>query len=86
MVYVKDDSVTESQGAVPAGFRAVEVETGLISDSYVEIKSGLSEGDEVYVAETVQSSGLSMMMMGGPGGGPGGGGPSGGGPGGGGPR
>ncbi len=85
-VYVKDDTVTESQGAVPAGFRAVEVETGLISDSYVEIKSGLSEGDDVYVAETVQSSGLSMMMMGGPGGGPGGGGPSGGGPGGGGPR
>lgn len=85
-VYVKDDTVTESQGAVPAGFRAVEVETGLISDSYVEIKSGLSEGDEVYVAETVQSSGFGMMMMGGPGGGPGGGGPGGGGPGGGGPR
>ena len=83
-VYVKDDSVTESQGPVPAGFRAVEVETGVISDSYVEIKSGLEEGDVVYVAETVSNtSGFMMMGPGGMGGGPGG---MGGGPGGGGPR
>ncbi len=83
-VYVKDDSVTESQGPVPAGFRAVEVETGVISDSYVEIKSGLEEGDVVYVAETVSNTGGFMMMgPGGMGGGPGG---MGGGPGGGGPR
>ena len=83
-VYVKDDSVTERQGPVPAGFRAVEVETGVISDSYVEIKSGLEEGDVVYVAETVSNTGGFMMMgPGGMGGGPGG---MGGGPGGGGPR
>ena len=83
-VYVKDDSVTERQGPVPAGFRAVEVETGVISDSYVEIKSGLEEGDVVYVAETVSNtSGFMMMGPGGMGGGPGG---MGGGPGGGGPR
>lgn len=83
-VYVKDDSVTERQGPVPAGFRAVEVETGVISDSYVEIKSGLEEGDVVYVAETVSNTGGFMMMRpGGMGGGPGG---MGGGPGGGGPR
>ena len=75
-VYVKDDSVTERQGPVPAGFRAVEVETGVISDSYVEIKSGLEEGDVVYVAETVSNTGGFMMMRpGGMGGGPGGGGP-----------
>ncbi len=82
-VYVKDDSVKTAQGPVPAGFRAVEVETGLISDSYVEIKSGLSEGDVVYVAESSTSS--NSFMMGGPGmgGGPGGGGPGGGGMGGG---
>lgn len=84
-VYVKDDTVTEKQGAVPAGFRAVEVETGLISDAYVEIKSGLSEGDTVYVEESSQSESVMMMpaggMGGGPGGGPGGG--MGGGPGGG---
>lgn len=84
-VYIKDDTVTEQQGPIPAGFKAVEVETGLISDSYVEIKSGLSEGDTVYVAESSQSSDAVMMMPGGgmgggPGGGPGGG--MGGGPGG----
>ena len=80
-VYIKDDTVTEQQGSIPAGFKAVEVETGLISDSYVEIKSGLSEGDTVYVAESSQSSDAVMMMPGGGmGGGPGGG--MGGGPGG----
>lgn len=84
-VYVKDTSVTESNGSVPAGFRSVEVETGLMNDDYVEILSGLSEGDEVYVSQSSQSSGINMMPggMGGPGGGgaPGGGGgaPSGGG-------
>ncbi len=69
-VYVKDDTVTEQQGPVPAGFRAVEVETGLTSESYVEIKSGLSEGDVVYVAESTAGSVNSYMMM--PGGGMGG--------------
>ena len=77
-VYVKDTSVTESNGSVPAGFRSVEVETGLMNDDYVEILSGLSEGDEVYVSQSSQSSGINMMPggMGGPGGGgaPGGGG------------
>lgn len=73
-VYVKDAAVTESEGNVPAGFRAVEVETGLINDDYVEIVSGLSEGDEVYVAESSVSGGFNMMPggMGGAGGGPGG--------------
>ncbi len=88
-VYVKDDSVREGQGNVPAGFRAVEVETGLMNDDFVEIVSGLSEGEEVYVAESSVSSDMWMPggMNGGPMGGPGGGnmgGPGGGGPGGGG--
>lgn len=60
-VYVKDDTVTEQKGAVPAGFRAVEVETGVVSDSYVEIRSGLSEGDEVYVAASSVNTGMNMM-------------------------
>lgn len=52
-VYVKDDTVTESQGRVPAGFREVKVETGLISEDYVEIVSGdLEEGDEVSLVST----------------------------------
>ena len=79
-VYVKDDTVTEQQGPVPAGFRAVKVETGLTSDTFVEIKSGLSEGDVVYVAESSKNSSSVMMMMdGGMGGPPGGGGNMGGG-------
>lgn len=90
-VYVKDDSVTEADGAVPAGFRAVEVETGLMNDDYVEIVSGLSEGDQVYVSQSSQTGGFGMMPggmggpgggMGGPGGGGGAGGPGGGGSGG----
>lgn len=87
-VYVKDESVTETQGRVPAGFREVEVETGLISTDYVEIVSGeLKEEDEVYLSESsVSTTETGMMpggiggMLGGAGGGPGGmGGSSGGG-------
>lgn len=80
-VYVKDSSAQEEPG-VPAGFRSVEVETGLISDEYVEIVSGLSEGDEVYVDEASKETDAVMMMpMGGsgPSGGPAAGGPAGGG-------
>lgn len=82
-VYVKDDSVTEQKGNVPAGFRAVEVETGISNDDYVQITSGISEGDEVYVdsASNTSTDMFQMGGMGGPdgmGGGPGGnGGPGG---------
>ncbi len=76
-VYVKDASVSEGEDGAPAGFRAVQVETGLINDDYVEIVSGLEEGDEVYVSES-SVSGNGFMMPGGMGGrgemgGPGGG-------------
>lgn len=57
-VYVKDEQVKVSQGPVPAGFRSVKVETGLISTNSVEIIKGLSEGDEVYIA---QQNGDSFM-------------------------
>lgn len=70
-VYVKDDTVKEAAGSVPAGFREVEVETGLTNDDYVEIVSGLSEGEEVYVNESSKST--DAFMMGVPGGGMGGG-------------
>lgn len=70
-VYVKDDTVKEAEGSVPAGFRAVEVETGLTNDDYVEIVSGLAEGEEVYVNESSKST--DAFMMGVPGGGMGGG-------------
>lgn len=70
LVYVKDDSVKEAQGRIPAGFRAAEVTTGLISEDYVEIKEGLEEGAEVYLAETSVDSSQNVRMpegMAGPG-------------------
>ena len=70
-------SERDSTGGAPEGFYAVEVETGLISDEYVEILSRLEEGQEVYVDESSQNNTNMFMMpggMGGPGmGGPGGG-------------
>ena len=66
-VYVKDDTVTEAEGSVPAGFRAVKVTTGLVNEDYVEILSGdISEGDEIYVSES--STTVTNMPMGGMGG------------------
>lgn len=85
----------KNNDSVYAGYVQVEVETGLSNDSFVEIKSGLQENDDILI--TTVSSGNTLMdmmqngggdMQGGPGGGgPGGGGPNGGGgaPGGGGP-
>ena len=60
-VYIKDAAAAEEPG-VPAGFRAVEVETGLISDEFVEIVSGLSEGDEVYVDEASKKNAAPVLM------------------------
>ena len=75
-----------------AEYTEVTVETGISDDDYIEILSGLEEGD-VVIVESAERSGSdwTQMMMGGGmgggnmGGGPGGGGPSGGGPSGGGP-
>jgi len=67
--------VKEPQGNIPAGFRAVEVTTGLINDDYVEITSGLEENQEVYVAQTTVGTSMNVVMPGGMGGinvGPGG--------------
>lgn len=71
-VYVKDDTVKEASGNVPAGFRAVEVETGVVSSDYVEIVSGdIKEGDIIYVSQSsVNSSTQAMTMMPGMGGAP----------------
>ncbi len=58
-VYVKDDSVKEASGDVPAGFKAVAVETGLTDGDYIEIKSGLTGDEEVYVRRISEA----MRMM-----------------------
>ena len=56
--------------------RAVIVETGIVNDTYVEILSGLQEGQLVEVAGARATNGFnqSFMMLGSGGGGGGGGG------------
>ena len=80
-----DNSSSKSTGSgksgssnVPDGFEAVQVTTGIINDDYVEILSGLSEGDEVYISsDSGSSTQTNQMQMGGPGGDMGGGAPGG---------
>ena len=62
----------------PEGYAYVQVTTGVSEDSYIEITSGLQEGDTVAYLRTA-SSGSDMMMSGMPGGDMGGGMPGGGG-------
>ena len=59
-------------------YYSVEVTTGVIGDSYIEIVSGLQEGDTVVYIPTSSSSENPFSMMGGMPGGMGGGMPSGG--------
>lgn len=51
----------------PEGFKTVFVETGIANDDYIEIKSGLNEGDAVYQQEASSRNNFNMMR-GGPGG------------------
>ena len=73
VVYIKGEK-TEDTDRAPEGYKSVRVETGVNNNEYIEIKSGLSEGDIVYIPQ-VQSSreGFAMgTMPGGMGGMPGG--------------
>lgn len=47
---------SSGDGLVPAGFKEVTVTTGVINSDYVQITSGLNEGDEVYIDETANMS------------------------------
>ena len=67
LVYVKDETVKEAVKEVPAGFREVKVEIGISDGSFIEIKSGLEEKEEVYVLRKEATSDIMMMN---PGGGP----------------
>lgn len=49
----------------PEGYVYVQVETGISDDSYIEILSGLQEGDTVAYIQTSSGSGMNMMMEGG---------------------
>lgn len=68
-VYVKGEKENEKDRA-PEGFKTVQVETGISNDAFVEILSGLNEGDTIYV--TPSSGGQQMMFPGMMGGMPGG--------------
>lgn len=72
VVYVADPTVKEAEGSRPAGFKEVKVETGLTDGDYIEIKSGLTGNEEVYVARNATSvENPFMMQQGGSFGGPG---------------
>lgn len=47
-IYVKGEK-TEEMDMAPEGYKTVRVETGLSNESFVEILSGLTEGDIVYI-------------------------------------
>lgn len=53
-----DDRAIEADPSweIPEGFFAVMVETGLSDESNVEIKSGLNEGDEVFIGYMTDSA------------------------------
>lgn len=55
VVYVKDDSVKKANGDVPAGYKSVTVKTGITDGDYVQITSGLTGTEEVYVKRNVSS-------------------------------
>ena len=69
MVLVTADSPSAANALdeeAPEGYVYVPVETGVSDDSYIEITSGLQEGDTVaYLQTTSSSSSDSGMMMGG---------------------
>lgn len=48
----------------PQGYTAVAIETGISNEDYTEVKSGLSEGQEIYRQNTVSTSDSSRMMGG----------------------
>lgn len=83
-VLITSDSpsaVNALEQEAPEGYVYVQVTTGVSDDSYIEITSGLQEGDTVAYLRTASSGSGNMMMGGMPsdmGGGMGGGMPSGG--------
>lgn len=63
VVYVRDAAVTEASGDIPAGFRSVEVTTGITDGDYIEITGGLTGDEEVYIQRTTASGAFPGGMM-----------------------
>ena len=66
MVLVKTGAKTSDDPSIPEGYEYVEVETGISNDSYVEIKSGINEGDEIayiFSSSSDMFNGGAMMAM-----------------------
>lgn len=74
----EDNASSGADSAAASGYKSVEVETGISDGTYIQIISGLKEGDTIaYLPAATGSS--DMFMMGGdmgdmPAGSPGGGG------------
>lgn len=67
MVLVKTGANSSEDPSIPEGYEYIEVETGISNDSYVEIKSGINEGDEIAYIFSSSSDmfyGGAMMAMG----------------------
>jgi len=71
-VYVKGEKTDEADRA-PEGYKSVTVQTGIYNDTFIEITSGISEGDFVWVPPVDTSSDFADLMRGMGGGMPGGG-------------
>lgn len=65
IVYIKDDSVLEAVGDIPAGFKEVQVETGLTDGNYIEIVSGLTGDEEVYTKRSASKTAEGFPVQGG---------------------
>ncbi len=66
VVYRKNTDVEyqDEDTTVPKGYEKVKVELGLNSSEYVEILSGLAEGDEILVDKVTQSGTFSLENLG----------------------
>ena len=63
--YKDGDKLTVDDKNQPVGFKRTEVTLGLSSDDYIEVKSGLKEGDVVAVGTVVQSTTTTSGAFGG---------------------
>lgn len=70
-VYVKDETATNTEGlkvggeTLPDGWKMVQVEVGMSDENFVEITSGLEEGDVVLVTQASNSTNWNMGNFGG---------------------